>query len=57
MLLKWVFVSDDGDGYVGDGDKEDTFNPTMNAQAGVFEQLPAGMSFESFDPTTSNISI
>ena len=23
----------------------------MNAQAGVFEQLPAGMSFESFDPT------
>jgi lambda family phage portal protein len=44
-------TSPDGDGYVGDGDQEDTFNPTMNAQAGVFEQLPAGMEFTSFDPT------
>jgi lambda family phage portal protein len=45
------FISPDGDGYVGDGEFEDTFNPTMNAQAGVFEQLPAGMDFKAFDPT------
>ena len=45
------FTSPDGDGYVGDGEFEDGFNPTMNAQAGVFEQLPAGMDFRSFDPT------
>ena len=44
-------TSGDGDGYVGDGEMEDTFNPTMNAQAGVFEQLPAGMDFKAFDPT------
>lgn len=43
-------TSPDGDGYIGDGEQEDTFNPTMNAQAGVFEQLPAGMEFTSFDP-------
>ena len=45
------FTSPDGDGYVGDGEYSDTFNPSMNAQAGVFEQLPAGMDFKSFDPT------
>jgi len=45
------FTSPDGDGYVGDGEFEDTFNPTMNATAGTFEQLPSGMSFQSFDPT------
>ena len=45
------FISPDGDGYVGDGEFEDSFNPTMNAQAGVFEQLPAGMDFKAFDPT------
>jgi lambda family phage portal protein len=44
------FVSPDGDGYVGDGAYEDGFSPTMNAQAGVFEQLPAGMDFKAFDP-------
>ena len=44
-------TSGDGDGYVGDCEMEDTFNPTMNAQAGVFEQLPAGMDFKAFDPT------
>lgn len=44
------FTSPDGDGYVGDGDYEDTWNPTMNAQAGVFEQLPAGMDFKAFSP-------
>jgi lambda family phage portal protein len=45
------FTSPDGDGYIGDGEYEDTFNPTMNAQAGVFEQLPQGMDFKAFDPT------
>tara|TARA_R110001592_G_scaffold358714_1_gene663991 strand:- start:1003 stop:2496 length:1494 start_codon:yes stop_codon:yes gene_type:complete len=45
------FISPDGDGYVGDGEHTDTFSPSMNAQAGVFEQLPAGMDFKSFDPT------
>jgi lambda family phage portal protein len=44
------FTSPDGDGYVGDGEYEDTFNPTMNAQAGVFEQLPAGVDFKEFSP-------
>jgi lambda family phage portal protein len=48
------FISPDGDGYVGDGDFEDTFNPTMTAQAGVFEQLPAGMDFKAFDPSHPN---
>jgi len=48
------FTSPDGDGYVGDGAYEDTFNPTMNAQAGVFEQLPAGMDFKTFDPNHPN---
>jgi lambda family phage portal protein len=43
------FTSPDGDGYVGD-DLEDTFTPIMEAQAGSFEQLPAGMDFKSFDP-------
>ena len=45
------FTSPDGDGYVGDGEMEDSYSPSMNAQAGVFEQLPAGMDFRSFDPT------
>ena len=45
------FTSPDGDGYVGDGDYEDTFNPTMTAQAGVFEQLAAGTDFKVFDPS------
>jgi len=44
------FTSSDGDGYVGDGEMEDTYSPSMNAQAGVFEQLPAGMDFKAFDP-------
>ena len=45
------FTSSDGDGYVGDGEMEDSYSPSMNAQAGVFEQLPAGMDFKAFDPT------
>ena len=43
------FTSPDGDGYVGE-DLEDSFTPIMEASAGSFEQLPAGMDFKSFDP-------
>jgi len=43
------FTSPDGDGYVGD-DYEDNFTPIMEASAGSFEQLPAGMDFKAFDP-------
>lgn len=44
------FTSQDGDGYVGDGEYEDTYNPVSTAAAGQFEQLPAGVTFQSFDP-------
>jgi lambda family phage portal protein len=44
------FTSLDGDGYVGDSEYEDTYNPVSTAAPGQFEQLPAGMSFQSFDP-------
>ena len=44
------FTSPDGDGYVGDSEMEDTFNPVASANAGTFEQLPAGMDFKAFDP-------
>ncbi len=44
------FTSQDGDGYVGDGEYEDEYNPVSTASAGQFEQLPAGVSFQSFDP-------
>jgi lambda family phage portal protein len=43
------FTSPDGDGYIGEG-YEDEYTPIMEAQAGSFEQLPAGMDFKSFDP-------
>jgi|TARA_R100000081_G_C4819215_1_gene178003 lambda family phage portal protein len=43
------FTSPDGDGYVGE-EYEDEYTPIMEAQAGSFEQLPAGMDFKSFDP-------
>jgi len=42
------FTSPAGDGYVGEDD--DDYSPIMNAEAGTFEQLPDGMSFQSFDP-------
>jgi len=44
------FTSPDGEGYVGDGEYEDIYNPVTTANAGTFEQLPAGVSFQSFDP-------
>jgi len=43
------FTSPAGDGYVGD-DVQDEYTPIMDAQPGTFEQLPAGMQFQAFDP-------
>jgi lambda family phage portal protein len=43
------FTSEKGDEYVGEGTDEE-YNQTMNAEAGVFEQLPEGMNFQTFDP-------
>jgi lambda family phage portal protein len=43
------FTTPAGDGYVGD-DLQDDYTPISNAEAGVFEQLPAGMDFTPFDP-------
>ena len=43
------FTSPDGEGYMGE-DVIDNFTPIMEAEPGVFEQLPAGMSFQQFDP-------
>ena len=45
------FTSPDGNSYVGDENPEDGYAPVMSAQAGTFEQLPAGMSFQTFDPS------
>jgi len=49
------FTTPAGDGYVGD-DLQDDYTPISSAEAGVFEQLPAGMDFKPFDvahPTTA----
>ena len=42
------FTSPDGDGFTGDD--YDPQAPIMEAEPGTFTQLPAGMSFEAFDP-------
>ena len=42
-------TSPHGDGFVGE-DIEDDYTPIMNAEAGTFEQLPEGMSVQTFDP-------
>ena len=43
------FTSEKGDEYVGENTEEE-YNQVMNAEAGVFEQLPEGMGFQAFDP-------
>lgn len=43
------FTSPDGEGYMGD-DVDEAYTPIMEAEPGTFEQLPAGMSFQQFDP-------
>jgi lambda family phage portal protein len=42
-------TSPHGDGFVGE-DTEDDYTPIMSAEAGTFEQLPEGMSVQTFDP-------
>ena len=43
------YTSEAGDSYIGEED--DQGNLISHAEAGVFQQLPAGTSFQSFDPT------
>ena len=43
------YTSEAGDSYIGEEDHEG--NLIQHAEAGVFQQLPAGTSFQSFDPT------
>ncbi len=46
------FTSPAGDGFTADGfDDEDNTVPIFDAEAGSFHQLPAGVSFQAFDPT------
>ena len=48
------FVSPEGDGYVGDD--YDNHAPIMSAEPGSFTQLPQGMSFEQFNPSSGTES-
>lgn len=43
------FTSPDGEGYIG-SDTDANGNLITDAEPGLFEQLPAGMSFQTFDP-------
>jgi lambda family phage portal protein len=43
------FTSEDGQGYTGT-DKDEDGNLLTEAEPGLFEQLPAGVKFESWDP-------
>jgi len=43
------YTSEAGDSFIGEED--DMGNLITEAEAGIFEQLPAGTSFTSFDPT------
>jgi lambda family phage portal protein len=43
------FESETGDGYVGDDANDGTI--VMDAEPGVFEQLPMGVKFQSYDPS------
>lgn len=46
------FTSGDGEGYTGDDYEDDDQQaaPITEAEPGTFEQLPAGMQFQSWDP-------
>jgi lambda family phage portal protein len=46
------FTSPAGDGYAADDVEENV--PTMEVEPGIFQQLPKGMEFSSFDPTYPN---
>ena len=46
------FTSPAGDGFTADGfEDEDNTVPIFDAEAGSFHQLPAGVSFQAFDPS------
>lgn len=46
------FTSPAGDGFTADGYQDEDYTvPLYDAQAGSFHQLPAGVSFEAFDPS------
>ena len=47
------FTSPGGDGYVPD-DTDDEGVPSMEVEPGLFQQLPRGMEFSTFDPTYPN---
>lgn len=47
------FTSPGGDGYVPD-DVDDQGVPSMEVEPGLFQQLPRGTDFTSFDPTYPN---
>ena len=47
-------VSGSGDEYVGDGIDDDGFSSTMSAEPGTFEQLPSGVTLQSWDPSHPN---
>ena len=48
------FTSPEGDGFIGDD--YDNHAPIMDASPGTFTQLPQGMSFQSFDPSSGTES-
>lgn len=47
------FTSPDGDSYQGDG-TDSAGNLITDAEPGTFEQLPAGVEFQAFDPAYPN---
>jgi len=48
------FTSPEGDGFIGDD--YDNHAPIMDASPGTFTQLPQGMSFTAFDPSSGTES-
>jgi len=48
------FTSPEGDGFIGDD--YDNHAPIMDASPGTFTQLPQGMSFQAFDPSSGTES-
>jgi lambda family phage portal protein len=46
------FITPSGDEFVGD-DLENTYTPLVEAEPGTFHQLPQGVDFKAFDPTSS----
>lgn len=46
------FITPSGDEFAGD-DVENTYTPVIEAEPGTFHQLPAGVDFKAFDPSSS----